>query len=176
MGSGPADKLEECAIAYTDLIGRARERLWIVSPYFVPDTDIRTALFAAKLRGVDVRIMLPANPDHKLVWLASLSHADAMVEHDIGVYRYSDGFLHQKVVLMDDEIATIGSVNFDNRSFAINFEITLWFTDPSTIEAVETMLLKDFEACHQVGLAEVRSRPWPLYVAMQAARLLSPVL
>jgi cardiolipin synthase len=176
MGSGPADKLEECAIAYTDMIGRARKRLWIVSPYFVPDTDIRTALFAARLRGVDVRIMLPDNPDHKLVWLASMAHADAMVEHDIGVYRYVDGFLHQKVVLMDDEITTIGSVNFDNRSFAINFEITLWFTDPGMIDNVEAMLLKDFESCRQVGLAEVRSRPVMLYFLTQAARLLSPLL
>lgn len=176
MGSGPADKLEECAIAFTDLIGRARRRLWIVSPYFVPDTDIRTALFAARLRGVDVRIMLPDNPDHKLVWLASMAHADAMVQHDIAVYRYTDGFLHQKVVLMDDAMATVGSVNFDNRSFAINFEITLWFPDTPTIAGVEAMLVEDFKACRQVGLAEVESRPLPLYVLTQAARLFSPVL
>lgn len=176
MGSGPADKLEECAIAYVDLIGRARKRLWIVSPYFVPDTDIRTALFAARLRGVDVRIMLPDNPDHALVWLASIAHADAMVQHDIAVYRYTDGFLHQKVVLMDGEIATVGSVNFDNRSFAINFEITLWFTDDKTINAVEAMLAEDFKACRQVSLAEVSTRPVPLYFLTQAARLLSPVL
>lgn len=176
MGSGPADKLEECAISYTDLIGRARERLWIVSPYFVPDTDIRTALFAARLRGVDVRIMLPDNPDHALVWLASMAHADAMVEHGISVYRYTNGFLHQKVVLMDDQMATVGSVNFDNRSFAINFEITLWFTDRDMIDRVEAMLLKDFESCRQVGLAEVRSRPIMLYFLTQAARLLSPLL
>lgn len=176
MGSGPADKLEECAIAFTDLIGRARKRLWIVSPYFVPDTDIRTALFAARLRGVDVRIMLPDNPDHVLVWLASLAHADAMVQHDIGVYRYVDGFLHQKVVLMDDEMATVGSVNFDNRSFAINFEITLWFTDAKTISAVEAMLLADFERCRQVGMSEVSTRPFHLYLMSQTARLLSPVL
>jgi len=176
MGSGPADKLEECAIAFTDLIGRARERLWIVSPYFVPDTDIRTALFAARLRGVDVRIMLPDNPDHTLVWLASMAHADAMIQHGIAVYRYTDGFLHQKVVLMDDQIATVGSVNFDNRSFAINFEITLWFTDEKTIAAVEAMLLEDFKACRQISTAEVETRPLPLYLMTQAARLLSPVL
>ncbi|AVF06072.1 cardiolipin synthase [Devosia sp. I507] len=176
MGSGPADKLEECAIAFTDLIGRARKRLWIVSPYFVPDTDIRTALFAARLRGVDVRIMLPDNPDHALVWLASMAHADSMVQHDISVYRYTDGFLHQKVVLMDEEMATVGSVNFDNRSFAINFEITLWFTDAETISGVDAMLTKDFESCRRVGLSEVNSRPWALYLATQAARLLSPVL
>jgi cardiolipin synthase A/B len=176
MGSGPADQLEECAIAFTDLIGRARERLWIVSPYFVPDTDIRTALFAARLRGVDVRIMLPNEPDHKLVWLASIAHADGMVQHDIGVYRYTDGFLHQKVVLMDDQMAAIGSVNFDNRSFAINFEITLWLPDPDTIANVEAMLLKDFESCRQVSRSEIESRPFPLYLATQFARLLSPLL
>lgn len=176
MGSGPADKLEECAIAYTDLIGRARERLWIVSPYFVPDTDIRTALFAAQLRGVDVRVMLPDEPDHKLVWLASIAHADAMIEHGISVYRYTDGFLHQKVVLMDDQIATVGSVNFDNRSFAINFEITLWFTDRKAIDGVEAMLVEDFKNCRQVGLEEAKSRSWYMRFLTQAARLLSPVL
>jgi len=176
MGSGPADKLEECAIAFTDVIAQARERIWIVSPYFVPDTDVRTALFGAQLRGVDVRVMLPEQPDHKLVWLASIAHADAMVEHGISVYRYTSGFLHQKVVLMDDRIATIGSVNFDNRSFAINFEITLWFTNHRTIKAVETMVLEDFNNCRQVGLDEVRKRPLPMRFLAQAARLLSPVL
>ena len=176
MGSGPADKLEECAIAFTDIIGRARERLWIVSPYFVPDTDIRTALYAAKLRGVDVRVMLPNEPDHKMVWLASIAHADAMVEHNVSIYRFQDGFLHQKVVLMDDQIASIGSVNFDNRSFAINFEITLWFTDPKTISNVETMLVEDFALCRQVDMIEVRGRPLPMRFLTQAARLLSPLL
>ncbi|HEY8577287.1 MAG TPA: cardiolipin synthase [Devosia sp.] len=176
MGSGPADKLEECAIAFTDIIGRARERLWIVSPYFVPDTDIRTALFAAKLRGVDVRVMLPNEPDHVMVWLASIAHADAMVEHGVSIYRFTDGFLHQKVVLMDDQIASIGSVNFDNRSFAINFEITLWFTDPKTISEVENMLVDDFKQCRQVDIEEVKKRSLPMRFLTQAARLLSPVL
>ena len=176
MGSGPADRLEECAIAFTDVIGRARERIWIVSPYFVPDTDIRTALFAAQLRGVDVRVMLPNEPDHKLVWLASIAHADAMLEHGVSIYRYQKGFLHQKVVLMDDEIASIGSVNFDNRSFAINFEITLWFADRKTIDGVEAMLLEDFRHCRQVEIEEARNRPLTLRFLTQAARLFSPVL
>ena len=142
----------------------------------MPDTDIRTALFAARLRGVDVRLMLPDNPDHALVWLASMAHADSMVQHDIAVYRYTDGFLHQKVVLMDDQMATVGSVNFDNRSFAINFEITLWFTDERTLAAVEAMLEEDFKSCRQVSLADVSTRPVTLYFMTQAARLLSPLL
>jgi len=125
---------------------------------------------------VDVRIMLPNEPDHKLVWLASIAHADAMIEHGISIHRYTDGFLHQKVVLMDDQIASIGSVNFDNRSFAINFEITLWFADQDTINKVETMLLEDFELCREVAIDEVKGRSLLLRFATQAARLLSPVL
>lgn len=176
MATGPADKLEACAIAFTDIIGQARQRLWVVSPYFVPDTDTRTALYAAILRGVDVRIMLPAKPDHMLVWLASNAHADAMVEHDIAIYRYQKGFLHQKVLLMDDKIASVGTVNFDNRSFAINFEMTVWMPDRQVIDAVEKMLETDFADCRKVTKDEVLKRhPIPRFIA-QAARLFSPIL
>ena len=176
MATGPADRVEACAIAFTDVIAQARERLWVVSPYFVPDTDVRTALYAASMRGVDVRIMLPEKPDHLLVWLASNAHADAMVKHGIRVHRYTAGFLHQKIMLMDDRIVSVGSVNFDNRSFAINFEITLWFADEQTITAVEQMLLEDFKKCRLVEIEEVKNRsPWMRFLT-QAARLFSPVL
>lgn len=176
MATGPADKLEVNAIAFSDIIGRARERLWIVSPYFVPDTDIRTALYAAVLRGVDVRVMLPAKPDHLLVWLASNAHADAMVEHDVAIYRYQKGFLHQKVLLMDDKIAAVGSVNFDNRSFAINFEMTVWMPNKGVVEAVEAMLVDDFAHCKPVTRADIAKRgPLARFIS-QAARLFSPIL
>ncbi|MBK8083159.1 MAG: cardiolipin synthase [Devosia sp.] len=176
MATGPADKIEACPIAFTDIIGQSRQRLWVVSPYFVPDTDMRTALYAAALRDVDVRIMLPSKPDHMLVWLASNAHADAMVEHGVGVYRYRGGFLHQKVILMDDRIAGVGSVNFDNRSFAINFEMTVWLAERSAVQEVEDMLVKDFARCHQVTREDVRTRPPLQRFISQAARLLSPVL
>lgn len=176
MGTGPADRLESCAIAFGDTIARAQRRLWVVSPYFVPDTDTRTALYAAVLRGVDVRIMLPEKPDHLLVWLASNAHADVMVERGVSVYRYQDGFLHQKVMLVDDAIASVGSVNFDNRSFAINFEITLWMTEPRTVAAVEAMLEADFGCSRLVTAQEVSSRPIPPRFVAQAARLFSPLL
>jgi cardiolipin synthase len=176
MATGPADHIESCAIAFTDIIAQARQRLWVVSPYFVPDTDVRTALYAAALRGVDVRLMLPEKPDHLLVWLAGNAHADAMVRHGIKVYRYTAGFLHQKVLLMDDRIVSVGSVNFDNRSFAINFEITVWMTAPGVIGDVEAMLLSDFENCRLIDSKEVTTRPAVRRFINQAARLLSPVL
>jgi len=176
MATGPADRFEACAIAFSDIIAQARHRLWVVSPYFVPDTDMRTALYAAHLRGVDVRIMLPEKPDHLLVWLASNAHADAMVQHGISVYRYHRGFLHQKVLLMDDRMASVGSVNFDNRSFAINFEMTVWMPDVQVVKDVEAMLLNDFSACREVTREQVQQRGTGRRFVEQAAKLLSPIL
>lgn len=176
MPTGPADKFEGCAIAFTEVISRARRRLWIVSPYFVPGLDVQTALYAAALRGVDVRILLPKKPDHILVWLASNSHADSMVGHGISVYRYLAGFLHEKIILVDDEIAGIGTVNFDNRSFTINFECTLWFTHPEMIASVDRMLDADFAASHQTRIEDVRGQPWLQRFIGHAARLFSPIL
>jgi cardiolipin synthase len=176
MPSGPADNLEECAIAFSEVIARARKRVWIVSPYFVPDVDMQTALFAAALRGVDVRILIPRKPDHLLVWLASNAHASKMIDHGISVYRYSAGFLHQKVILMDDDLAGVGTVNFDNRSFSINFEITLWFTHPKMIADVDAMLSTDFADSRKFTVEVRENIPYPLRFAGYAARLLSPLL
>src|SRR5690606_16309333 len=141
------------------------------SPYFVPDTDTRTALFAAAMRGVDVRIMLPEKPDHLLVWLASNAHADAMVQHGVPIYRYHRGFLHQKVLLMDDKIAGVGSVNVDNRSLAINSEMAVWVPDATVVKDVEAMLLHDFTDCREVTREEVQQRGAVRRFIEQAAKL-----
>ncbi|MDB5562435.1 MAG: Cardiolipin synthetase [Hyphomicrobiales bacterium] len=176
MPTGPADRLEDCAIAFTDVIAQAQKRLWIVSPYFVPDLDVRTALYAAVLRGVDVRILLPEKPDHMLVWLASNAHANGMVQHGIEIYRYQSGFLHEKVILVDDMIAGVGTVNFDNRSFAINFELTLWFTHPQMIADVDAMLREDFAYARLTTIEDVKQQSFVRRFIGQAAKLLSPVL
>jgi len=176
MPTGPADALEDCSIAFTEVIARARERLWIVSPYFVPGIETTTALYAAALRGVDVRILLPERPDHMLVWLASHAHADQMVRHGIKVYRYEGGFLHQKVILCDDQLAGVGTVNFDARSFAINFEVTLWFTGPVMIERIKAMLDVDLESSRLTTAIALRKRNFLFRLACQGARLFSPIL
>ena len=176
MPTGPADRLEDCAIAFTDIISKAQQRVWIVSPYFVPDLDVRTALYVAVMRGVEVRLLLPEKPDHILVWLASNAHAHAMVEHGVEVYRYTAGFLHEKVILIDEQIAGVGTVNFDNRSFAINFELTLWFTNPQMISDVEAMLQIDLTNARRTTKEDVEAIPVYQRFVGQAAKLLSPVL
>lgn len=176
MPSGPADRIEECSIAFSEVIARARKRLWLVSPYFVPDIDMQTALYAAALRGVDVRILIPERPDHLLVWMASWAHAGHMLAHNVMIYQYPEGFLHEKVILMDDELAGVGTVNFDNRSFAINFEVTLWFAGGQMIEDVSKMLEADFAAATPYTVENRRQVPvWRRFIG-EAARLFSPLL
>ncbi|MHC5654151.1 cardiolipin synthase [Stappia sp. ICDLI1TA098] len=176
MPTGPADTLEDCSVAFSEVIARARERLWIVSPYFVPEQAMQTSLLAAAMRGVDVRILLPEKADHRLVWLASYAHADDMTEHGIKVYRYRAGFLHQKVVLVDDTLASVGTVNFDARSFRINFEITLWFTHQRTISNIAKMLERDFANAVETTPEDLDRRSLAFRFVAQAARLFSPIL
>jgi cardiolipin synthase A/B len=176
MPTGPADELESCAIAFDDVIGQSQKRLWIVSPYFVPDLSMETALFAARMRGVDVRILIPEKPDHRIVWLASIAYANRMVHHGIDMYRYPSGFLHQKVILVDDKLAGVGTVNFDNRSFRINFEITMWFINRKMIGDVEKMLTRDFDDANKVDRVVPGSQGVVMRFLTQAARLLSPIL
>ena len=176
MPTGPADELESCAIAFDDVIGQSQKRLWIVSPYFVPDLSMETALFAAQMRGVDVRILIPEKPDHRIVWLASIAYANRMVHHGIDMYCYPGGFLHQKVILVDDKIAGVGTVNFDNRSFRINFEITMWFTGDKMIKDVEKMLRRDFNDANKVDKFVPGSTGVVMRFLAQSARLLSPIL
>jgi cardiolipin synthase len=176
MPTGPADKLEGCAIAFHEVIAQAQKRLWIVSPYFVPDVGMQTALYAAAMRGVDVRILIPKMPDHRLVWLASIAHANRMISHDVHVYRYTKGFLHQKVILVDNKIAGIGTVNFDNRSFRINFEITMWFTGRRMMNQVEKMLVADFANAKEVTIGQRKRQRFGMRFLSEAAALFSPIL
>lgn len=176
MTSGPSDARETCSLFFVTMINAARSRAWITSPYFVPDEAVMGALQLAVLRGVDVRILLPSRPDHRIVYAASNQYAEDAVKAGIGVFRYQPGFVHQKVVLVDDDIAAIGSANLDNRSFRLNFEVMLLTIDADFASQVEQMLLADFsQAVEQLESARDKvSRLQRL--GMRMARLLSPVL
>ena len=174
--TGPADPLDKCSMFFHQAIVGARRRLWIASPYFVPDAAIFEALQLAALRGVDVRILLPAEPDHLLVYLASFSFLDAADRTGIQIYRYQDGFLHQKVVLVDDEVASIGSANLDNRSLRLNFEITAIVVDRGLAGEVSAMLEQDFKRARRASAADLNQRGWAFRWSVRAARLLDPIL
>ena len=173
--SGPADDLETAALMFIHAINSAERRIWIASPYFVPDEAVIAALQLAGLRGVDVRVIIPEKADHLLVYLAAFSYFEEAARTGVKFYRYTDGFLHQKVMLIDDAAATIGTANFDNRSFRLNFEITALVAHPALVSQVETMLEEDLARCEPVGPDEYSGKPAWFRLAVRVARLTSPV-
>ena len=176
LASDPSDLMETCGLFFMHAINSARHRLWIASPYFVPDGALINALQLAALRGVDVRIMLPAKPDHKMVYLAAFSFIAETELSGVKFYRYQPGFMHHKVILVDDELASVGTANFDNRSIRLNFEITLVFADRGFAADVEKMLVRDFEKCRHTTSADFARRPFWFHFAVRLARLFAPVL
>lgn len=176
LASGPADEYERCTLFFLNVIVMARRRIWIASPYFVPDEGIIAALLLAATRGVEVRILLPKRADELLVWLASLALLREMNHPNIHIHRYTGGFLHQKALIVDDDFAAIGSANFDNRSFRLNFEITLAVTGQEFPAEVAAMLEQDLADSIEVGREDYDLRPLPIKVGAKAARLLAPIL
>ncbi len=165
-----------CSILFSSLISNARSRLWITSPYFVPNDAMVVALQAAALRGVDVRIILPDHADQVFVELASFTYYDDMLNNGVRLYRYREHFMHQKVILVDDTVAGIGTVNLDNRSLYLNFEATALVADADFIKQVEAMLMDDLENSSPVENEHFENKPLPFRVASQIARLASPLL
>ncbi|MGF7130600.1 cardiolipin synthase [Paraburkholderia sp. EB58] len=176
MPTGPADKQETCSLFFVEAINAARERIWITTPYLVPDEAVFSALRLAVLRGVDVRILIPSRRDHYVVFEASKLYAYDSVRAGIRIFRYRPGFLHQKVVLIDNVAAAVGSANLDNRSFRLNFEIMVLTVDRGFAAEVEAMLLRDFAEAYEIDRSEYRQAPALRRVAMHVARLFSPIL
>lgn len=173
--TGPADDLETCNLMFVHAINSAQKRIWIASPYFVPEHSVIVALQLAGLRGVDVRVLIPDEPDHLLVYLAAYSYFDDASRTGAKFYRYQNGFLHEKAMLIDDEVATIGTANFDNRSFRLNFEITAAIADPTFVTQVERMFQDDFAHARLMQPGEYATKPWYFRLGVRLARLTAPI-
>jgi len=154
----------------------ARKRIWIASPYFIPNDAVQQALQIAALRGVDVRIMLPLKPDHRIVYMACFSYMAQLKMPNIRFFRYKPGFLHQKTFVVDDRLAMVGTANADNRSFHLNFEISVLCITPEFVREVARMLEEDFSRCLEVPADEGFSRGLIFDFGVRLARLFSPIL
>ena len=173
--TGPADQLETGTLLMLDAINFAQHRIWIASPYFVPDEQFVSALQLASLRGVDVRILIPDNNDDRLVDMTSYSYLEEGDATGIQFYRYEPGFMHQKVMLVDDEVSMVGTANFDNRSMRLNFEVTMLLVNTDFAQEVKTMLEADFAKSRLVPATEYTESSAPFRFLVRTARLLAPV-
>ncbi|MBN1559568.1 cardiolipin synthase [candidate division KSB1 bacterium] len=173
--SGPADPYDTASLMIQQAIQAAKKRFWIASPYFVPDVGVIQALHLAALRGVDVRILIPDKPDHFLPYLSAFAFVGDMIKSGVNIYRYTAGFLHQKVFLVDANVSAVSTVNLDNRSFRLNFEITAIVFGPRFARQVEKMFKRDLENSRQMTIDDVRGKNILFKLACRASYLAAPV-
>lgn len=177
--AGPDQDKEMNAIhhLYFSAITLAKRRLWIATPYFVPDQAIRTALMSAALRGVEVILLTQGEPpDHWLPYWAAAYFAEEMLGTGARAFLYRKGMMHAKVMIVDEDWCCVGSANMDNRSLTLNFELVGLFDGREEIEKVSDWFRAELENSRELTLETFRRRPWHRRVAEVAAHLLAPLL
>jgi cardiolipin synthase len=180
ISSGPDEDNDAIHRFYFGAINAGTRRIWMTTPYFIPDEAILTALLTAALRGVDVRLLVPKKGDSRLVTAASRSYFDDLVNGGVRVYEYGPPMLHAKTLLVDDDIAVAGTANVDNRSFRLNFELIAVAYDTALAGTLAAHFVRD------LGRASPYRKPSPRRMRRlrtladrfvdSLARLFSPVL
>ena len=174
IASGPDDENAPLHAFFLAAMSTARERIWIETPYLIPDEPLETALRIAELRGVDVQVIVPKEGDSRLVTAASHTYCDSLNKAGVQVFEYGPPMLHAKTMVIDNTVAVVGTANIDNRSFRLNFEVAAAFYDRSVIERLAKRFEEDRAACKPFPS---RRRSAKLQAFLESvARLTSPVL
>ena len=175
LTSGPDSNLQKIKEAFIKMIVSAKKRVWLQTPYFVPDDAFMSALTIAQKSGVDVRIMLPAKPDKKSVYLSTISYAREMADIGVKIYFYN-GFMHAKAILVDDNKVSIGSCNLDNRSFGLNFECTAILYSESLNADYAESFIEDMSVSTQADKNYFKKAPVLSKMGQSISRLFAPLL
>ena len=161
---------------YLNMIGTARRYVWIYTPYLVTDNEMITALKLAAKRGVDVRIVTPGVPDKKFVYWLTQSNYQNLIGAGVRIFQYAPGFIHAKCVLVDDESATVGTINFDYRSFYHHFECGVYLYRAQAVEELKKDMEKTFRVCEEITLSWCRDKFVKTNVIGPLLKLLSPLM
>ncbi len=176
IAGGPDQEWEVIKSLFFSMITSARKSIWIASPYFVPDDDIFTALKVAALSGVDVKVLIPNRPDKKIVFYASRSYFPEMLAAGVKIFEYEKGFLHAKIVIVDEEVASIGTANMDMRSFHLNFEVNAFLYHTESLKKLVSDYENDLLTSKPLVKEVFENRPFHHKVFESLSRLLSPLL
>ena len=174
--SGPDQDVNTIREIYFAAILAARERLWIASPYFVPDGGLLDALRLARYRGVDVRLLSLLRPDHYLSFYAGRYYWTDMLAVGVKIYQYARGMMHSKTVLVDGKWAMLGSANLDNRSLRLNFEAVGILHSPAEVAQLEQAYLNDLDNAVLLDAKTFAERPFLARLVENGCRLFSPML
>lgn len=175
---GRDDNASVIAATFVAAIGTALERVYIVTPYFIPDEALTLILQTAALRGVDVKILVPNvnDNDRRFVGVAARSYYDELLAAGCEIHEYSPGMLHSKYIVIDETVAMIGSTNFDVRSLYLNYEVTAVFYDRTVARALAEVFAEDLRHGRKVEIADRANVPLHWRLAEGLARILSPLL
>ncbi|MER2115736.1 MAG: cardiolipin synthase [Solibacillus isronensis] len=176
ISSGPDTEWEVIKNNYLHLISNAKKYVYIQSPYFIPDDSFFDAIKIAALSGLDVRIMIPNKPDHMFVYWATYSYVGPLVEAGAKVYHYEKGFIHAKMIVVDDEIASVGTANIDVRSFSLNFEVNALLYDRLLAHHLAEIFESDILDCSELTYELYKNRSSFIKFKESISRLLSPIL
>ncbi|AOZ93185.1 cardiolipin synthase [Paenibacillus crassostreae] len=176
IASGPDNERRVLRNLFFAMITSAEKSVWLATPYFIPDDDILTALKVAALSGIDVRILFPAKPDKKLPFYASHSYFPVLLETGVKIYEYEKGFIHSKLLIVDGELATIGTANMDMRSLNLNFEVNALLLKTCSVQKMVTDFERDLLSTNQLSLEQLKSKKLWERILESSARLMSPLL
>jgi cardiolipin synthase len=175
VSSGPDARYNQIKEGYLKLVTGATESIYIQTPYFIPDESISDALRIAALTGVDVRIMIPCKPDHPFVYWSTLSFVGDLLDSGVKAYTYDNGFIHAKTVVVDGQAASVGSANWDIRSFRLNFEANAFLYSAEYAGQLKKAFLDDLPRCTEITPETYAKRSRWIRAKEQFSRLLSPL-
>ena len=173
--SGPDSDWASIMQAYLASIASAKRQIYISTPYFSPNEAIFTTLCTAALSGVEVKLLLPARSDSTVAFWNSFSYIGRMLEAGIEVYLYQRGFNHSKVIMVDGIFSSVGTANFDNRSFDLNFEVNALIYDESLTHELVEIFMKDLKKSRKIILSQWRKRSFKQKFKESTARILGPL-
>lgn len=139
---------------YINIINQASKYCYIYTPYLIIDTELSNALILAAKRGVDIRLVTPGVADKKIVWDVTRSYYKQLIKGGVKIYEYTPGFVHAKVFVSDDDIATVGTINLDYRSLYLHFENGIFMYHTKTIQEIKEDYLTTIEQCHEMTAKE----------------------
>lgn len=176
IAGGPDNEWSVIKNIFFSMITSAEKSVWIASPYFIPDEDIFSALKVAALSGIDVRLLMPQRPDKKIVFYASRSYFPELLEAGVKIYEYKKGFMHSKIVIVDEELASIGTSNMDMRSFHLNFEVNAFLYRTRSTQKLVKEYLNDLKNSRKIDISKFKRRHIGYRMIESTSRLLSPFL
>ncbi len=176
IAGGPDNEYSVIKNIFFAMITSARKSVWIASPYFIPDEDIFSALKITALSGIDVRLLVPKNPDKRIVFHASRSYFPDLLGAGVKIYEYEKGFMHSKIVIVDHELASIGTSNMDMRSFHLNFEVNVFLYRTESTKKLVSEYVNDLRSSKKINYEVFQKRHLGYRLLESTSRLLSPLL